>query len=94
MKIKFFHEDEKRFTVIVNGKEVTNPIAKVLITAGSLFFAVVVVAVVLLVVLPIVGVVLTGSLALVGVVLLILAILSPILVIVGIATGRGKVEIS
>ena len=57
MKIRFFHEEEKRFTVIVNGKEVTNPVAKVLITTGSLFFAVVVIAIILLVVLPIVGVI-------------------------------------
>lgn len=73
--------------VIINGREVTNPVARFLVKLGALIIAGAVVTMVLLIVLPVVGVVVAGAvgIALIAVVLAVLAI--PIFVVGGSVVG-------
>lgn len=73
--------------VVINGKEVRNPFARVLVGTLGLVFAGLVVAGVLFFVLPIVGVIVTFSVGLVGVLLVCLGVALPILILGGMLFG-------
>jgi hypothetical protein len=69
--------------VIINGQEITNPVARFFIQVGAVIFAALVVALVLFIVLPIVGVVVAGSVGLALLVVAIVLLALPILLIGG-----------
>lgn len=74
--------------VIINGKEITNPIAKAALVFGFILIAALISVVVVFVLLPIVGIVITLSIGFVGV--LIAAIIAGFAVLILSATIFGR----
>ena len=56
MRIKFYDKENKRFTVIINGEELGNPIARSLIATAAVMVLVMLVACLVLISLPLLGV--------------------------------------
>jgi uncharacterized RDD family membrane protein YckC len=73
--------------IVINGKEVTNPLAKAVIGALAVLLAGAIAAVVIFLVLPLVGIVLTFTVAIVGVVLVALGIGIPLITFGGAILG-------
>lgn len=69
--------------IVINDKEVTNPLFKVLISIGAILFSILVAGLTVFLVLPLVGVVVSTTIGVVIVVLVALAIGIPILILVG-----------
>jgi hypothetical protein len=67
--------------IIINGKEVTHPAARMLIKMGAVLLAGLVAAAVVFMVLPLVGIAVTLSVGLVGVVLIGLGIGLPLIIL-------------
>ena len=69
--------------IVINDKEVKNPLFRVLISIGAILFSVFVAGLTVFIVLPLVGVVVSTTIGVVIVVLVVLAIGIPILILVG-----------
>ncbi len=66
--------------IVINGREITNPLVKFVIGLGTFLVAAIFAAFLIFVVLPLVGFVVTLSLGLVGVIFLALVIAIPLIV--------------
>jgi len=73
--------------IVINGREVTNPLAKAAIGTGVVLFSGLIAAAVIFIVLPLAGIVVTLSIGLVGVVLVALGVGIPILLLGGTILG-------
>jgi hypothetical protein len=89
MRIRFFDEEKKQLTVIINGEEVTNPVARWLIIASAIVFVMVIVVLLVLIVLPLVGVTIAGSLVVAALALLLVIPLLPLILIAKAIQGRS-----
>jgi ABC-type transport system involved in cytochrome c biogenesis permease component len=69
--------------IVINDKEVKNPIFRVLISIGAILFSVLVAGLTVFLVLPLVGVVFSTTIGIVIIVLVALVIGLPILILVG-----------
>ena len=69
--------------IVINEKEVKNPIFRVLISIGAILFSLLVAGLTVFLVLPLVGVIVSTTIGVVIVVLVALAIGIPILILVG-----------
>ncbi len=67
--------------IVINGKEVTNPVARAVIGFLAVAFALGIVVLVCLLVLPLVGITVGVSLGFAGIVLLVVAVLVPVVMI-------------
>jgi hypothetical protein len=56
MRIKFYDKENKRLTVIINGEEMGNPVARSLIATAAVMMVVCLVAMLILISLPLLGV--------------------------------------
>lgn len=56
MRFKIYDKENKKFTLIINGKEVTSPIARALITTAAMMLGVMLLALLILISLPLLGV--------------------------------------
>jgi hypothetical protein len=81
MRIRFFDEEKKKMTVMINGEEVTNPVARWLIAGSALVFAIVMVVLVVLILLPLIGVTVAGTLIVAALALLLIIPLLPFLLL-------------
>ena len=73
--------------IVINGREVTNPVAKAAIGMVAVLFAGLVAAAVIFIVLPLVGIAVTLSVGLIGVVLVALGVGIPVLILGGAILG-------
>ena len=69
--------------IVVNGREITNPLAKAAIAGLAVMSALIIVGLVLLLVLPLVGLTVGLSVVIVGVVLIAVGVLVPALILGG-----------
>ena len=69
--------------IVINGKEVKNPLFRVLISIGAILFSLLVAGLTVFLVLPLVGVIVSTTIGVVIVVLVALVIGIPILILVG-----------
>ena len=69
--------------IVINGREVTNPLAKAAIAGLAVLSALIIVGLVLLIVLPLVGVTVGLTVVTVGVILVIIGVLVPLLILGG-----------
>jgi uncharacterized membrane protein len=92
MRIRFFDEEKKKMTLIINGEEVTNPAARWVITGSALVFAVVLVVLLVLIILPLIGVSVAVSLVIAAAALLLIIPLLPLVLIGKWVRGRSNNE--
>ncbi|HOP26576.1 MAG TPA: head GIN domain-containing protein [Candidatus Sabulitectum sp.] len=77
-------------TVMFFGREIENPILKILVAAGAAVFAAALAALVLLLVLPLLAAVLTGALLVVAVILVLLVVFLPFVAFLGVVFSRRE----
>lgn len=77
-------------TVMFFGREIENPLLKILVAAGAAVFAAALAALVLLLVLPVLAAVLTGALLVVAVILVLLVVFLPFVAFLGVVFSRRE----
>jgi uncharacterized membrane protein len=92
MRIRFFDEEKKKMTVIINGDEVTNPVARWVIAGSALVFAVVLIVLLVLIILPLIGVSVAVSLVIAAAALLLIIPLLPLVLLGKWVRGRSDTE--